>query len=222
MMTRSSSAWSSATTLVSKIAQYTDVNPMASNHRKPPASSLDRSTSAAFAFFSRRHSSAYGLRRSVSSVSSRRHSSPINGPNSATSVSDDEAEANAKPRSWRWRLLARKVLRNVEEEGDDGIIESWYCSRYRRTFWLFAAHGNVVKNLCRDSRIESGNSQLCWRNSQNQISTQSSSQVSSKNFQVQTDKFEATMVKFQLKTVEFQVKTPKFQEKTVKRQVEIV
>ena len=90
---------------------------------------LDRSTSMAFAFFHRRHSSAVGLRRSVSSVSSRRHSSPIaNNPDEAISesLSDGEAENSGNsrdshsgskfPRNLKWRILAKKVLGNVEEE----------------------------------------------------------------------------------------------------------
>ena len=89
-----------------------------------PGSGLDRSPSAAFAFFSRRHSASLNLRRSVSSVSSRRHSSPISqeAANATTSTSDTEDSpevANHRtsfPRSLRWRLLARKVLGNVEEE----------------------------------------------------------------------------------------------------------
>lgn len=81
-------------------------------------SGLDRSTSMAFAFFNRRHSSALGLRRSLSSVSSRRHSSPIS---QSDSLSDSETESKSSPtsrfpRSLRWRLLARKVLGNVDEE----------------------------------------------------------------------------------------------------------
>ena len=92
-------------------------------------SSLDRSSSMAFAFFSRRHSSTAGLRRSVSSVSSRRHSSPISSAaekaeNGGGSLSDGDAELPTSgspgsrsgfPRSLRWRLLARKVLGNVDE-----------------------------------------------------------------------------------------------------------
>ena len=96
-------------------------------------SSLDRSSSIAFAFFSRRHSSAAGLRRSVSSVSSRRHSSPISSAaekaeSTLGSLSDGEADHSPPnsghsspgtrsgfPRSLRWRLLARKVLDNVDE-----------------------------------------------------------------------------------------------------------
>ena len=97
------------------------------------SSSLDRSTSAAFAFFSRRHSASLNLRRSVSSVSSRRHSSPINteANNGAASTSDTEdagggpsgngiSRNSSFPRSLRWRLLARKVLGNVEEEDNNG------------------------------------------------------------------------------------------------------
>ena len=93
---------------------------------------LDRSSSIAFAFFSRRHSSAAGLRRSVSSVSSRRHSSPISSAaekaeSAVGSLSDGEADSppssghsspgsrSGFPRSLRWRLLARKVLDNVDE-----------------------------------------------------------------------------------------------------------
>ena len=102
-------------------------------------SNLDRSSSMAFAFFSRRHSSAYtaaGLRRSVSSVSSRRHSSPISSAaekaekaeqaeNGGGSLSDGDASPTSPTsarhlgsrsfRSLRWRLLARKVLGNVDE-----------------------------------------------------------------------------------------------------------
>ena len=103
-------------------------------------SNLDRSSSMAFAFFSRRHSSAYtagGLRRSVSSVGySRRHSSPISSAaekaekaeqaeNGGGSLSDGDASPTSPTsarhlgsrsfRSLRWRLLARKVLGNVDE-----------------------------------------------------------------------------------------------------------
>ena len=102
-------------------------------------SSLDRSSSMAFAFFSRRHSSAAGLRRSVSSVSSRRHSSPISSAadkaENGGSLSDGEADVGSSPsrsrsgspggrsgylpRSLRWRLLARKVLGNVDESEEN-------------------------------------------------------------------------------------------------------
>lgn len=81
--------------------------------RNKASSGLDRSSSMALAFFNRRHSSTLGLRRSVSSVSSRRHSSPI----SQNSEADEAQGANKKiPRSLRWRLLANKVLGNVDEE----------------------------------------------------------------------------------------------------------
>lgn len=82
------------------------------------ASGLDRSSSMAFAFFSRRHSSSLGLRRSVSSVSSRRHSSPISQSESLSDSEDNHSTSSSSrfPRSLRWRLLARKVLGNVDEE----------------------------------------------------------------------------------------------------------
>ena len=92
----------------------------------------------AFAFFSRRHSSAAGLRRSVSPVSSRRHSSPISSAadkaENGGSLSDGEADVSSPsrsgsgspggrsgylPRSLRWRLLARKVLGNVDESEEN-------------------------------------------------------------------------------------------------------
>ena len=91
----------------------------------------------AFAFFSRRHSSAAGLRRSVSSVSSRRHSSPISSAadkaENGGSLSDGEVTDVSSPggsrsgspggrsgfRSLRWRLLARKVLGNVDESEEN-------------------------------------------------------------------------------------------------------
>ena len=116
-----------------------------SSSRKGPRSSasggtgsgLDRSSSMAFAFFSRRHSSAAGLRRSVSSVSSRRHSSPISSAadkaENGGSLSDGEVTDVSSPsgsrsgspggrsgfRSLRWRLLARKVLGNVDESEEN-------------------------------------------------------------------------------------------------------
>lgn len=81
------------------------------------ASGLDRSSSMAFAFFNRRHSSSIGLRRSVSSVSSRRHSSPISQSESLSDSEDTNGPTASRfPRSLRWRLLARKVLGNVDEE----------------------------------------------------------------------------------------------------------
>ena len=83
--------------------------------RNKANSSLDRSSSMALAFFNRRHSSTLGLRRSVSSVSSRRHSSPIS-QNSEDGSETGGAGAKKIPRSLRWRLLANKVLGNVDEE----------------------------------------------------------------------------------------------------------
>ena len=120
-------------------------------------SNLDRSSSMAFAFFSRRHSSAYtagGLRRSVSSVGySRRHSSPISSAaekaekaeqaeNGGGSLSDGDASPTSPTsarhlgsrsfRSLRWRLLARKVLGNVDESE-----ESLDTGANAGTFFLF-------------------------------------------------------------------------------------
>ena len=95
--------------------------PPAASRRKPN-SSLDRSSSMALAFFNRRHSSTQ-VRRSASSISSRRHSSPIHSDDKAS----DSASASASgedhkriPRSLRWRLLASKVLGNVDEEHENG------------------------------------------------------------------------------------------------------
>ena len=131
--TRSSQASASAA-CIAKIPKggqfYTpgdthETNKVAMTSKKSgPGSGLDRSPSAAFAFFSRRHSASLNLRRSVSSVSSRRHSSPISqeAANATTSTSDTEDSPEVGnhrtsfPRSLRWRLLARKVLGNVEEE----------------------------------------------------------------------------------------------------------
>ncbi len=101
----------------------------------PGSSSLDRSTSAAFAFFSRRHSST-ALRRSQSSAcSSRRHSSPLNtgGRNGASAAeadssdNDPEAGGGRSPsysRSLKWKQLARKVLGNVDEEDKNELSSS--------------------------------------------------------------------------------------------------
>ena len=90
-------------------------------------SGLDRSSSTAFAWLSRRHSASLNLRRSVSSVSSRRHSSPIEVKAAAaasvatnsTGNSDNTAEnssSSPKSISKRWKKVVHKVLGNVEEE----------------------------------------------------------------------------------------------------------
>ena len=132
--------------------------------RGKKSSGLDRSSSMAFAFFHRRHSSSVSLRRSVSSVSSRRHSSPIANNAEDTiieSLSDGEESAGSSssgskfPRALKWRLLARKVLGNVEEEdagSNPGVASSddgndvIFC--ILRTEMSFLEHMSLICGRC--------------------------------------------------------------------------
>ena len=49
-------------------------------------------------------------------MSSRRHSSPIHNSDEASENTETASEHKKIPRSLRWRLLASKVLGNVDEE----------------------------------------------------------------------------------------------------------
>ena len=125
-MTKHMKSWSSTAEAVLRSAMTSNPYHKKSDRSTGGSTGLDRSSSTAFAWLSRRHSASLNLRRSVSSVSSRRHSSPIevkaavasSTGNNSDNNSENSSSSSSSPKSIskRWKKVVHKVLGNVEEE----------------------------------------------------------------------------------------------------------